>query len=60
VRVDDELSVEVADDGCGMPADITASGLANLRARADEVGGALQVSAAPNGGTVLRWSAPMP
>lgn len=59
VRVEDDFSCEIADDGCGMPADVTASGLNNLRARADEVGGKLQVSDAPGGGTVVRWSAPL-
>lgn len=59
VRVEDDLTCEIADDGCGMPADVTASGLNNLRARADEVGGMLTVTEAPGGGTVVRWSAPL-
>ena len=59
VQVDDDLSVEVIDDGWGMPPDVTASGLANLRARAEEAGGGLVVSDAPGGGTHLRWSAPL-
>lgn len=60
VRVEDDLSIEVADDGCGMPDDVTPSGLNNLRARAHQVGGEFSVSPAPGGGTVLRWSAPLP
>ena len=60
VRVEDELQIEVVDDGCGMPADITASGLTNLRRRAADVGGEFSVGAGPDGGTVLRWSAPLP
>ena len=59
VRVEDDFSIEVIDDGRGMPDDITASGLRNLRARAEQVGGQLSVTAAPNSGTVLRWSAPL-
>ena len=59
VRVEDDLTCEIADDGCGMPEDVTASGLNNLRARADEVGGTLTVTDAPGGGTVVRWSAPL-
>lgn len=59
LRVEDELTVEVTDDGCGMPPAVTASGLNNLRVRAAEVGGSLQLSPAPGGGTVLRWSAPL-
>ena len=60
VRVEDELSLEVIDDGCGIPADVTASGLNNLRARAEQVGGTLTLNAAPGGGTALRWVAPLP
>lgn len=60
VRVEDALSIEVTDDGCGMPADVTASGLNNLRARAEETGGTLTVTAAPGGGTILRWIAALP
>ena len=60
VRVEDELSVEVIDDGCGIPADVTPSGLNNLRARAEEVGGQLVVAEVPDGGTVVRWMAPLP
>jgi len=59
VRVEDELSLEVIDDGCGMPADLTASGLNNLRVRAEDTGGQLVISEAPGGGTILRWSAPL-
>ena len=39
VVVDDELSIEVSDDGPGIPADVTGSGLTNLRQRADSAGG---------------------
>ncbi|TGD88579.1 GAF domain-containing sensor histidine kinase [Mycolicibacterium sp. CH28] len=60
VRVEDELAIEVIDDGRGMPADVTASGLNNLRRRAAELGGDFSVGAAPGGGTVLRWTAPLP
>jgi signal transduction histidine kinase len=59
VRVENDFSIEVIDNGCGMPADVTPSGLSNLRARAEEVGGELILSAAPGGGTVLRWTAPL-
>jgi signal transduction histidine kinase len=60
VTVEDELSIEVIDNGEGLPADITGSGLVNLRKRADEVGGSLMVEKIPTGGTLLRWSAPLP
>jgi len=60
VRVDDDLVIEVIDDGCGMPTDVTESGLNNLRFRAAQSGGELVVGPAPGGGTRLRWSAPLP
>lgn len=59
VRVEDDLSIEVSDDGCGMPDDITASGLTNLRSRAEEVGGEFSVGPGAAGGTTLRWVAPL-
>jgi len=60
VRVEDDLTCEIADDGCGMPPDFAASGMKNLRSRAEEVGGTLQLTDAPGGGTIVRWSAPLP
>jgi len=60
VRVEDELLIEVVDDGRGMPADVTPSGLNNLRRRAADAGGDFTVGDAPGGGTVLRWTAPLP
>lgn len=60
VRVEDELQIEVVDDGRGMPADVTPSGLTNLRRRAADVGGAFSVRDGADGGTVLSWSAPLP
>lgn len=59
IRVEDDFSIEVSDDGCGMPADVTASGLKNLRTRAERVGGQFSVGESPAGGTVLRWTAPL-
>ena len=60
VRVEDELLIEVVDDGRGLPADVTPSGLNNLRRRAADAGGDFSVGNAPGGGTVLRWTAPLP
>jgi signal transduction histidine kinase len=59
--VRDEVTIEVADDGTGLDPDITRrSGLANLAARAEESGGTFTVRPRDGGGTVLRWSAPLP
>jgi two-component system sensor histidine kinase DevS len=60
VKVADDLCIEVVDNGAGIPGDISESGLANLRRRAEESGGFLSVEKASDGGTLLRWSAPLP
>jgi signal transduction histidine kinase len=64
VRVDAEtLTLRVTDNGRGLPAKRTESGLANLRQRAAELGGAMQVGitdAADGTGTVLSWVVPLP
>jgi two-component system, NarL family, sensor histidine kinase DevS len=59
VRVADDLTVEVTDDGRGMPTEVTPSGLRNLCSRAEEVGGRCVLTGAPGGGTTLRWTAPL-
>lgn len=59
VSVEDDVRVEVVDDGVGISGDITESGLRNLRERADDAGGEFTVENMPTGGTLLRWSAPL-
>lgn len=59
VSVADDLIIEVVDDGCGVPQNITESGLSNLRDRAEQVGGDLVIGNVPGGGARLRWSAPL-
>ncbi|MFI1460515.1 sensor histidine kinase [Nocardia carnea] len=61
LRVDDAVTVEITDDGIGLAPRIDRrSGLANLTARAERAGGRCLVTGNPAGGTVLRWSAPLP
>lgn len=55
----DEVTVTVQDDGKGLPDTVQESGLRNLRARAVELGGSLEVRAADGGGTRLVWRAPL-
>jgi signal transduction histidine kinase len=55
----DRLTVTVTDDGVGLPATSVESGLANVRARAREHGGAVELSRAEPHGTCLRWSIPV-
>lgn len=60
VTVDDNLCIEVVDNGRGISSGFTGSGLTNLRRRAEEAGGTFAVEARPAGGTKLTWCAPLP
>ena len=60
IRADDQLAVEVIDDGCGIPPDNQRrSGLANMERRAVEADGECSVTAAAGGGTRVYWAAPL-
>jgi signal transduction histidine kinase len=60
VDTDDCLTVRVADNGIGIPADGRRSGLRNLSRRAEKLGGELRLGAAgaDGTGTELLWRAP--
>jgi signal transduction histidine kinase len=57
--VADDVVVEVVDDGRGIDERAARSGLRNLEERARRQGGRASVKALPDGGTRLRWSAPL-
>jgi signal transduction histidine kinase len=60
VSADSHLTVEVVDDGVGIPATVARSGLANLTARARTAGGDADVARRPVGhGTRLTWWVPL-
>ena len=59
VAVGDDLCIDVVDDGRGIPADVTGSGLTNLCRRAEDAGGQFSIERLPSGGTVLKWCAPL-
>ncbi|OBA60555.1 histidine kinase [Mycobacterium sp. 1100029.7] len=60
VSVADMLTVDVADNGCGIPeGNPRRSGLANLAYRAEQVGGTCEVTTQDGGGTRVRWTAPL-
>jgi signal transduction histidine kinase len=57
--VADEVVLEVVDDGRGIDPRAARSGLRNLEERGRRRGGGLDVAALPDGGTRLRWWAPL-
>ncbi|MCA1004101.1 GAF domain-containing sensor histidine kinase [Rhodococcus hoagii] len=58
IEVSDRVTVEIVDDGCGTAEGVSHSGLANLAARADEVGGTFEFESTIGSGTRVLWSAP--
>lgn len=60
VSVEDDLVIDVTDNGVGMPAMVARSGLYNLQQRAGDVGGSCDVVRPADGGTQVVWAAPMP
>ncbi len=60
VLVEDDLVIEVTDDGAGIPETVARSGLRNLAQRATDAGGECVVARAEDGGTRLLWTAPLP
>jgi signal transduction histidine kinase len=63
VGADGLLTVQVTDDGAGIPADGRRSGLRNLASRAEKLGGELNLRpadpGAPSPGTRLEWRVPL-
>jgi signal transduction histidine kinase len=55
----ERLELRVADDGVGLPAEVSESGLRNARRRADDLGGTLEVSPVGGRGTLLVWRVPL-
>lgn len=61
VDVGDMLTINITDNGCGIPVDnLRRSGLANMVHRAEQVGGRCDIGSAADGGTRICWSAPLP
>ena len=54
-----DVTVEVIDDGRGIPETVTAgNGIRNLTERATLLGGRCHIAARPGGGTTLEWQVP--
>ncbi|WP_433713934.1 GAF domain-containing protein [Nocardia sp. CA-084685] len=61
LRVRDDVTIEIIDDGVGVPGGFEhMSGLTNLATRAEQAGGSFSITNGGDNGTVLRWSAPLP
>lgn len=58
-RSDSGLSLRVADDGCGIPRDVSKRGLRNLEERAAAAGGSCSISSSPETGTSVTWEVPL-
>lgn len=56
---DHDLVLCVSDDGAGMRGATRRSGLANLRQRAEVLGGSFTIGQPPGGGTRLEWRVPL-
>lgn len=59
LSVADGLRLTVADDGRGMAPDAVESGLSNMRQRAEQRGGRLDIVSTVGAGTTLRWWVPL-
>jgi signal transduction histidine kinase len=56
---DGELRLAVTDDGIGVPEDRQESGLRNVRRRAAELGGSVELARNLARGTTLVWRVPL-
>ncbi|WP_344126408.1 GAF domain-containing sensor histidine kinase [Saccharopolyspora halophila] len=54
------LRLQVVDDGCGIPRDVSKRGLRNLEERAVAAGGRCAVASSPDSGTTVTWEVPLP
>lgn len=60
IVADDVLSVQVSDNGTGIPTDVAYRGLDNLTGRADDCDGNFTVETTQGEGTTLIWEVPLP
>ncbi|MBB5154180.1 GAF domain-containing sensor histidine kinase [Saccharopolyspora phatthalungensis] len=53
------LLLQVVDDGCGIPRDVSKRGLRNLEERAVAAGGRCSITSSPDSGTTVAWEVPL-
>lgn len=58
-RSESGLSLQVVDDGCGIPRDVSKRGLRNMEERALAVGGRCTVNSSPDSGSTITWEVPL-
>jgi signal transduction histidine kinase len=58
-RSESGLLLQVVDDGCGIPRDVTKRGLRNLEERATAAGGGCRITSSPDSGTTVAWEVPL-
>jgi signal transduction histidine kinase len=56
---DSGLLLQVVDDGCGIPRDVSKRGLRNLEERAVAAGGRCGITSSPDSGTTVTWEVPL-
>ncbi|MGZ4526519.1 MAG: GAF domain-containing protein [Mycobacterium sp.] len=60
ISVADMFVLDIMDNGSGIPAgNSRRSGLTNMKRRAEQLGGACEISSPPEGGTQVHWVAPL-
>ncbi|MGW1680669.1 GAF domain-containing sensor histidine kinase [Saccharopolyspora sp. NPDC002376] len=59
ISLDDDLTIDVTDNGIGIQSTVAHSGLHNLAERAVQMGGRCTVERLPTGGTRVLWTAPL-
>ncbi len=60
VSVGDVFTLDITDNGCGIPADnARRSGLASMQYRAEQLGGTCEMITPPGGGTRVHWMGPL-
>ncbi|WP_092628086.1 GAF domain-containing sensor histidine kinase [Actinopolyspora mzabensis] len=58
-RTYEGMLLQVTDDGCGIPRDVTKRGLRNMAERATAAGGSCTIDSSPDSGSTVTWQVPL-